>query len=246
MENIDIIKSRIKKLLKHAESAKNLGSIHEAELFAAKATELITEYNLNLLEILSFNNEKEDFSNYMYGETLSYRDNQASHGWRYRLCQVITKHNFCNFTYKSYIYTLRIYGRVENVDTCVFLYNYLSIAILRIGQEKWKNSSELIQARYTRFKFLKDFCIGAVQGINNQLKKQKEAQSEKISALILYNDKALGEFLKIENPDIKIKSGVKKTKVGAGYHIGFEAGEKMKIQENRITESEVTKSKLLS
>ena len=42
---------RIKKLKTHAESAKSLGSLEEAEAFMRKVSELMEEYNLTMMEI---------------------------------------------------------------------------------------------------------------------------------------------------------------------------------------------------
>lgn len=94
--------SRIKKLMRHAESAKKLGSLEEAETFSAKVEELILEYNIELSQVKLEENEGE-FDKWMYSEKLSYKDNQAGQRWRMELIEVLTKHNFCSYIYIVHI-----------------------------------------------------------------------------------------------------------------------------------------------
>ena len=53
MENVDLekIKSRIEKMLKKAQSAKEIGSLHEAEVFSNTANKLLMQYNLSMSDI---------------------------------------------------------------------------------------------------------------------------------------------------------------------------------------------------
>lgn len=223
--------SRIKKLMRHAESAKQLGSLEEAETFSAKVEELMIEYNIELSQVKLEENEGE-FDKWMYSEKLSYKDNQAGQRWRLHLVEVLCNHNFCNYVWSSYSKTFEVYGRMENVDTVVWMYNFLSIGLLRLAQEAhvsrdWE--SKLIYGE-RRYAFLKDWLVGATVGINNKLTKQKEqsVHSEEIGGLVLYNKEALKKFLKIDNPKVKtVKS--KRITVGPAYSDGIEAGENYSI-----------------
>jgi len=223
--------SRIKKLMRHAESAKQLGSLEEAEAFSAKVEELMIEYNIELSQV-ALDDKEGEFDKWMYSEKLSYKDNQAGQRWRMELITVLTRHNFCSFIYSSYSKTFEVYGRMENVDTVVWMYNFLSIGLLRLAQEAHVKRDLMSQVIYgdRRYAFLKDWLVGATVGIDNKLTKQKEQSihSEEISGLVLYNKEALKKFLKIENPEIKtVKS--KQIFVGPAYGSGIEAGENYSI-----------------
>jgi len=167
--------SHIKKLMRHAESAKQLGSLEEAETFSAKVEELMIEYNIELSQVKLEENEGE-FDKWMYSEKLSYKDNQAEQRWRMELVGVLTRHNFCSFLYNSYSKTFEVYGRMENVDTVVWMYNFLSIGLLRLAQEAHVGRDLMNQVIYgdRRYAFLKDWLIGATVGINNKFLKAKE------------------------------------------------------------------------
>src|SRR5690606_18913679 len=85
--------------------------------------------------------------------------------------------------------------------------------------------------KYSRFKFLKDFLIGATVGLANQFIKQHEehAMSAKITDMIVFNDKALDTFIHTKFPDIGAKAPTKKEKVRDAYNHGVEVGENISL-----------------
>lgn len=228
--------SRIKKLLKHAESAKNLGSLAEAEAFSLKANELLLEHNIQMMEV----EEAEDtdmFKNMGWSERLSYKDNQSGNAWRIDLVGYLTKHNLCSFTYNRYFKYFEVYGKMENVEVVVWLYNFLSVGLLRLAQEHHVNLSPEEKKRYNRYAFLKDFLLGAVRGINYQLERQKQKMaSEQMTALIVYNDKALDAFLKKEAPNVKTRNATKTKVVGEAYDVGLEVGQNYNINKTPLSQ----------
>lgn len=218
---------RIKKLLKHAESAKALGSEAEAEAFALKANELLMEYNLSMLDIAaSKDDDAVDFSNYVYGEYISYKDNQSGNRWKYDLISVLTKYNLCDFTFNRYHVAFRVYGRMENVDVVVWMYNFLSIGLLRLAQERY-NTDMLLRSQYTnRYAFLKDFLLGAVRGVQAKLEEQRQTQAKnsQMYGLMVINKEMLDKYIKTEDPNIKEARARKTVFVGAAYSEGKKAG----------------------
>lgn len=223
---------RIKKLMKHAESAKALGSLAEAETFSQKVSELLIEYNLTMAEVAEIADKDDDeFAKWIYGEDISYRDKRAGSRWRFELVGTLCNNNFCNFTYNSQKKTFRVYGRMENVDTVVWLYNYLSIGLFRIAEDEFTKLNPMEQVRYGGSrKYQKDFLLGAVVGIGRKFKKQKEENERagQINALMVVNKEALKRF--ITQQDLNLKTVKQRTVyVGAAYSKGVEAGEKYNI-----------------
>lgn len=223
--------ARIKKLMRHAESAKKLGSLEEAETFSAKVEELMLEYNIELSQVKLEENEGE-FDKWMYGEKVSYKDNQAGQRWRLNLVETLCKYNFCNYTWNSRSHTFRVYGRMENVDTVVWMYNFLSIGLLRLAQEAHVKRDVMDSFIYgqNRYSFLKDWLIGAVDGLKRKFRLQREqsAYSEEIGGLVLYNKEALAKFLKVQDPTVK-EVRMKEINVGPAYRKGVKAGENYSI-----------------
>ena len=231
MEKQNAIIARIKKLMRHAESAKKLGSLEEAETFSAKVEELMLEYNIELSQV-ALDDKEGEFDKWMYGEKVSYKDNQAGQRWRLNLVEVLCKYNFCNYTWNARSHTFRVYGRMENVDTVVWMYNFLSIGLLRLAQEAHVKRDTMDQVMYgqNRYSFLKDWLVGAVVGLDRKfrLQREKSAHAEQIGGLVLFNKEALAKFLK--TPDPKVKAVKMKTiNVGSAYGKGIEAGENYNI-----------------
>ncbi len=231
---LESIKARIKKLILHAESAKSLGSLEEAETFSAKVEELMIEYNIELSEI-DLDKDENEFDKWMYSERINYKDNQAGQKWRLDLIAVICKHNFCNYTWNPSTKTFKIYGRMENVDVVVWLYNFLSIGLFRLGVKMFNTPDIDIDYRKiynnNRYFFLKDWLCGAVIGINIKLQKQKDSSinHDAINSLILYNSEALERFLKTTNPTCKTVK-IKPTQIsGPAFESGIIAGENYTI-----------------
>jgi len=230
MENkIEAIKARIAKLRKHSDSAAKLGSKEEAEAFAMKANELLLEYNL-LESDIKMDVDPDMFKKWAYSEKLSFKCNQSGQRAKLALVQVLCKHNLCSYIYNRHAFTFEVYGNMENVDTVVWMYNYLSVGLLRLAQEHHVALSPEMKAQYNRYAFLKDFLLGAAQGIDNKLTKQTAAnsQSTAIYAMVAYNDKALAKFL--TETKTNVRSVKQKTiKVGFGYEKGIKAGEGFSI-----------------
>lgn len=251
MQQREAILSRIKKLLKHSESAQQLGNLEEAEAFALKANQLLIEYNLSLSDVHSFDDSSEEWKTYQYGEYISYKDNQSGQRWRLRLATILVTHNFCSLVNHYGSKEFRVYGKMENVDVVVWMYNFISYGLLRLAQEahvqyKKQYDEQILRlfknydgnhtlkfpTMYNRYAFLKDFLLGAVEGISNKLNKQKEEMlkgNNNITALTIYNDKQLEKFINSSEPNLKKARKHKVVEVGFAYEDGLKAGEQFNI-----------------
>lgn len=239
--DLEAIKSRIAKLRKHAESAEKLGSKEEAITFTAKANELLLEYNL-LESDINMDDDSDRFKKWAYSERVSFKCNQSGQLAKLRLVDVLCSHNLCGCTYRTSDKTFTVYGNMENVDQVIWLYNFLSIGLLRLAQESYVALPSSQKVTYNRYAYLKDFLIGAAVGIDNKLTAQKKQseQSSNINSMIIYNDKALDLFLKKTNPNCKV--GKSKTiYVGSGYSEGVKAGEGFSVNKPLQTNSQTIK-----
>lgn len=243
--HIETIKERIAKLRKHAESADKLGSQEEAATFAAKATELLLEYNLLESDIKMGDNINR-FKHWKYSERLSYKCNQSGQRAKLKLVKILCSHNLCDYVWRSGPKTFEVYGNMENVDQVVWLYNYLSVGLLRLAQQAHVEGTKNGSITINRYSFLKNFLIGAASGIDNQLKRVREANihSSNINALIKVNNGYLEKFLEEDHPNIKgVKSRI--IIVGQGYIDGIEAGENYSINKP-LEQAQTEEQKLIT
>lgn len=241
--DIEVIKSRIAKLKKHAESAAIFGSVEEAATFTLKVSELLLEYNL-LESDINMSDDSDKFKNWTYSEKLSFQCKQSGQRAKLELVGVLCKHNLCNYIWQSRAKTFEVYGKVENVDQVVWLYNYLSVGLLRLAQQAHVDALKNQTCFTNRYSFLKNFLIGAAQGIDKQLEKQKREsiRYSDTTSLIKVNKDDLLEYVTKTTPNVK-EVTMKIIKVGQGYNQGIEAGESYSI--NKPIESIKTKTKLL-
>lgn len=241
MEDKKAIMNRIKHLMRHAESAKELGSLAEAEEFAKKANELLLKYNIEMSEIAMME-DSDEFKNYIYGEEVHYQDNQSGSRWRLDLVSTLCQFNFTSYTYRTgrrYDFdlmksfpdpTFRVYGEMSNVEVVVWMYHFLSIGLLRMAQEEHVKLTPQERKKYNRYAFLKDFLIGAVDGIHSKLQTQRDKQMQEagVYGLVKYNAQQLDKFIKENAPKLKtVKSKVIMT--GSAYGLGYEAGQNYNI-----------------
>lgn len=243
-QNRETIIARIKKLLKHAASAKEIGSLQEAEAFTAKANELLLEYNLEISQI-KLEEGEDEFAQWMYAESISYKNNQSGDRWLLKLIGVLTKHNLCSYTYNSHFKTFRVYGRMENVDSVVWLYNFLSTGLLRLAQQAHVNRTmdEKIFYGNNRYSFLKDWLIGAVTGFDAKLEAQRQAaaKASQMNALMVINKDALNRYADTKIANLKPGRKSKPIYVGSAYEKGYEVGRNYSINKPLTAAKSTTK-----
>lgn len=227
----EIIVKKIQALFNKAASAKEINSLEEANAFAAKAYELLLKHNLDLTDLAIASKNPDSFKGWVYSEEIKYTDNQCGQAWRLSLITVLAKFNLCSFTFNRKEQYFNVYGREENVDTVVWLYNYLGVNLTKIAFKAYKDLDQVTKQKYTRFRFLKDFLLGTALGLQNQFKKQQEehVMSEKIDQLMIYNQKALDQYINEKFPEIPTGKAIKKEKVGSAYKEGVIVGENISL-----------------
>lgn len=257
MDKKEAILQRIKKLIEHAESAKSMGSTSEAESFMMKATELCTEYNISMIEAMATEiKQGNEFKNWGYSETISYYDKHQGNEWKKSLLSVITDYNFTSFVFWKKTMRLQVYGSMENVDMTVWLYNFMSIGLYNLAQQKYKeiltekrkrNKAEADKfCKVEAYEFKRDFLLGAIDGIAVKLAKQRADNYKGAYDIIKVNDDALSTFVEQKFPRIHKKkpSKVKYVETGEGYNHGYEAGKNFNINKPLNTNQDVQKLRL--
>lgn len=226
MEKTTIL-DKIAKLLNKAESAQKMGSLAEAEAFSAKANELLLLHNLERSDIKT---EGDKFREWLFSDYIKVKT-KTNFKFYKNLIAVICLHNLCGSTYAPYENAFRVYGEGANVQLVIWLYNFLSTAIMRICNTEWKRMVTNGMDKRYRSRFYKSFLFGCAMGINQKLKQSQESSYlyDKIQALIKVNEADLNIFVKQKIPEIrdgrKRASSVDKSI----YDYGKEIGSKLSI-----------------
>ena len=136
METIDTVKiERLKKLLNKAQSAKEIGSLEEANAFSAKISKLLLELNISMSEL-----EEHTIDGVSELDGVEY-NKQNGKTWSIQLANTLAQFNFCKILFNHY--SFRIIGKKENIVQVEQMFNTLQDNFLRLAS---LNYTETIQA----------------------------------------------------------------------------------------------------
>jgi len=194
---MDIIE-KITALIKKAESAQEIGSLNEANIFMAKAQELIAKYNVDKSK-LGAKNE----SLYAFSEEVKATPGEPQ--WERQLAAVIGHYSFCNvlrnreWKKKRYVtQTIQFVGDGQNVQCCVFLFNFVRTQILSLSRKHWHSVSGDYPQK-SRQKIIRYFLIGAVAGLQEKLSDKATDQS---NAIVKSESKNISKWILAHNPQM--------------------------------------------
>jgi hypothetical protein len=260
MEQIDQkIIDKIQKLLNLKEGAEAVGNYHEAENAAARVSEFLLKYNLDLETVQKSTIEKKADMTDICIDTSQMADKRES-GWVPKLYVAIARNNLCEiftFTDKE----VRIFGHKTNVMMVAYIAEQM-IAKIRIAEKlSWKDYEE--DGGYEkRGTFRRGFFDGATAGIYTRLRRQKEEMTKgddnPFAIMVINKEKELNDYMieqgwrsspeEIEEYKRKQKElmadpnykppkpkksrplkGPKGLSSNDGWHSGYEAGKNMDI-----------------
>lgn len=238
------ILAKIKKLLALANGAKEIGSLAEAEVAAAKASELMREYNIAISDVnlesgIPITSECMDAEEFL-------KKNEGQ--WILKLYSTIAYHNFCKVIvrvgYRQKTTGIRIVGEPMNIEMVKFIVDQLANNIRILAKKYWgiydyemgDNNPE----KETKNTFIRGFYSGAASGIYKKLKDQENAtkateQANNQVGLMVVKHAAVDKWIE-ENLKIQNGGGPRKLSSDHGYGSGFAAGNKMNINKGLTNE----------
>jgi hypothetical protein len=203
MDNATLL--RVKKLLDHSESAKELGSVEEAASFAAKAAELCSKYKLDMSDV-QFAAEQEKnpvgLSPLVDLTTVCGGPNAAGFRrrslWAEYLAQGIAQSVSCRFLITARTKAIWFVGRKSDREIAEYL-------LLTLAERAWHMASKYYyaarkQAEKNGTKMPKkpkeSFLLGFALGVIEKLAEQRRAALQSSSkALVRLNDPAVKEYM---------------------------------------------------
>jgi len=147
MEKQDDLKNLMRKIkapLDKAQSAKEIGSIHEAEAFFTHAQKLLEEYQLTI-EDLSIN----DITEYLHPTIFT---NEFCE-WKHNLANIISKAYNCQVVGRPITNSsknLQFFGASENIEVCVEIFNFALETYRNAAVWKWNEEFKQLQKIFTQ------------------------------------------------------------------------------------------------
>lgn len=135
----DILR-KAKAIIDHAESAKEIGNLKEAEAFSNKLHSFLQKHNLELAEAEGFQQRREEEINHTDYDDHVIVDEKAQYGrWEQNLLDVLCRYNYC----KIILYGNKtndgqrviIVGTQENISVVKYLHGFLSRTLLKMGED---------------------------------------------------------------------------------------------------------------
>jgi hypothetical protein len=180
---------KIKKLILHQQSAEEIGSLKEAEAFAAKIQNLLNKYNISLDQITF-----EELKDNVIKEWMSCKIKSVSDTLGYFIMHPIAKYNWCR-VYNAGKGNMVLVGTPENIAICQMLYDLVIPMYVSIGKGKYKESG----SKKGLDTYLREFLQGCANGLEQKFKSEQQIfiqANSSTTGLIIRNDKAVEEYVK--------------------------------------------------
>jgi hypothetical protein len=231
---------KVRKLLNKSASAKELGSVKEAEAFAAKAHDLLMQHNLDIKDVA----EKPE---YKRGECHTMEDNLGGPRWRIALADTLCGHYLCIVMlvrYQGSKTKLQLVGRPDNLEVCEYVYELTRKAFTKAAHEAYKShvaglkltdKQLAVKEKQKKWKadqkaFYASFYKGANYGLWFEMTKHRKQlpQADAIGALVKSEQASIEAS--IDLPKEKLAPVKKRKNNDAASLQGFITGKNHKLQ----------------
>lgn len=230
-DKVKKIKEKIVKLQRKAESAESIGNLDEAEIFITKVQELLQQYNLEMSDIQTeeeqmVNIEREDI------------DFKSTHGWAktdsnwlHILYHWVSKYNFCKFVGDGNTKNPGgwIIGEEHNRDMVKFICAQVVPVVKRLRKERWRE----YQGHEKTNAFKRGYYRGAVAGFRDKMREQEEASKAKfegMAGLMVLNEKLVDEKTAEYFGRLR-KTSQRGLKGQSGRQSGYQDGKKINVKQ---------------
>lgn len=241
---------KVAKLMDKAASAKEMGSLAEAEAFTLKVGQLMSEYNLTEWEINKA--RPEQVSAFKIENTSAERVSYDDYGrkgrpggfWPKDVMQMLCQNFMCEMVYHKMDLNMTLFGTATNLQTVLYLFSYLDNLLPGMALRDWKAQKEV----KNRYQYMRSWIAGAVIGLNSKLQaeaSQRQANSNGHTGLMLYNVEAITLAKKAEFEVIGKGRNKAPMKWTAASREGYKKGKDMTLAAG-IEAGETDEIKLLN
>lgn len=226
MEAPQKILDKIKKLKALSESAAKINSIPESEAATMAMNDLLTKYNLSLMDVDDADHGKSSIE--IERSDLISVQNPYGRLWKEGLLATLCKYNYC----KAIAYSCKafIVGTKVNTMTVIDLFNTLQSVYLHNGKacydrEKKHFKGGRLTEKYKR-KYITSYLLGCSAGLSAKLRR---IQSEECTAVAIRHDALIRDYIS-EKLNAKPRRVKKPKACYSAYEKGLEDGKRMDLQ----------------
>ncbi len=230
---MEAIIDKIKKLMAHSESAKEMGSISEAEAFAQKAQKLLNDYNLTKGDLTEDEARAEILHDTMPSKVPGVGGRSS-----FVVMSTIAEFNWCKaYTMgSSAMNKMIMVGSPENIEVCKYIHSTVMSTFLHVGKMKYKEYKE-VQMNDNRKPvgkdtFLRTFLKGCADGLWSKFKKERDEfmkANESSTAIIRTNGVVISDYVTQQWGKTGTARQTSYTNSGGAYQQGKETGKNVSI-----------------
>lgn len=241
METSNEIQEKLKKLIRHRDSAEKVGNLEEAESFAQKIQELALKYGV---EISKLSTAEQEHINAPFDKEVDLTQYMRRHesDWILKLFTATSRGNMCQIVSNTSRTWIHIFGYEHNVDIAIFMAEQLISKFRELARKDFRE----YKGATKRNTYIRGWLQGAAQAIQERLS-SKLAQAKQadvqVNALVVKSETAITEYKHKKYP----KLGVMKNRSLSGTDgraQGYETGKKLAI--NKGVSGSMKSSKLLN
>jgi hypothetical protein len=223
----DTILEKIRKVQGYLQS----DNPNEAAVAAAKLSEMLIKYNLDLSDIPEASRPVDPFANVA-------TDNEGKRlaDWRIDLASAIARANLCKIVISGS--RLQWLGRQSNIEVAQFIYETTARDLQNICDALWYAIRDLLKddptANLMHGKTWKhDFMTGAAFGVKDKLQQERqrwEQENANVTALIVTNDRELAIYTRSQYPSLSSSGRGGMSRGGNAFGLGRETGRNVQFK----------------
>lgn len=237
---------KIRKVLAHAESARAMGSIAEAEIYARKVQQLLNEYNLSRADLT-----EDEVRAEIIHDTMPLKVPGIGGRSSFDVMSVVAKFNWC----KAYTMgnasenKMIIVGSPDNIEVCKYIHAVVMPVFLKVGKEKYKEYARHNPTAVGQDTFMRTFLKGCADGLYSKFKAEREEfekANESSTAIIRTNEVVIVDYVTMTWGGSGTGRKTNYSNAGGAYSSGKETGKSVTINKAVTGTSKPVTRKMLN
>lgn len=163
----------LRKLKAHQESAQEIGSVAEAEVFAMKISEILVKHKLEMSEVdqVIVNEVDPIDEQYTNAQSLGIKSRRKRIAWQEELAGIISVAHFCRVLVAPRTNSLWWVGRASDRQVCIFLFTVIARQVESYVDKEYRRRYS--SARYhSNENSVRGWRAGFYKGLNERLRER--------------------------------------------------------------------------
>lgn len=182
-EEIEKVIERVQKLKRMADSAKEVGSLEEADAFMRGMHKTLAFHNLDESVLsLDLKDKKDPLISRWVTQAKNDEVKKGSEQWAINLARAVGQAHFCHGSGTTSQNWIVFYGRKSNVDVCVKMYTYLRDMALRIGTAAYLAEEQRLHKVYGSARGAAQFKWNWFEGFSAEVSRRYKEMRERVES----------------------------------------------------------------